>query len=223
MQSLEATGFRIRRSFASSEHLYALRNECDRVFANLDGGGTRHICQHSELFTELASSIAISADLLPHQSMRMVRSIYFNKTPEKNWPVAWHQDLSIAVKEKKHVDGYEAWSSKGDGVQHVRPPIKLLSEMWTVRIHLDDAHFDNGALSLVPESHLDGMISTSEIKEYTAGSELCECAAGDALVMSPLILHSYSKSINPSNRRILHFEFAPEKSLDSELAWYESL
>jgi hypothetical protein len=34
-----------------------------------------------------------------------VRSIFFDKTPEANWKVAWHQDMTIAVRKKIEVDG----------------------------------------------------------------------------------------------------------------------
>src|SRR5690348_17331497 len=39
-----------------------------------------------------------------------VRAILFDKTPDANWNVLWHQDLSIAVKEKRDVLGYGPWS-----------------------------------------------------------------------------------------------------------------
>ena len=31
----------------------------------------------------------------------VVRSIFFNKTPESNWAVPWHQDLTIAVADRR--------------------------------------------------------------------------------------------------------------------------
>jgi hypothetical protein len=33
----------------------------------------------------------------------LVRSLYFDKTPDANWKVAWHQDLTIAVGKIKHL------------------------------------------------------------------------------------------------------------------------
>lgn len=35
-----------------------------------------------------------------------VRGILFDKNPAANWKVPWHQDLSIAVREQKHLDGF---------------------------------------------------------------------------------------------------------------------
>src|SRR5437660_1342789 len=43
---------------------------------------------------------------------RPVRGLLFDKTVGANWKVAWHQDLSITVKAKRHVAAYGPWSMK---------------------------------------------------------------------------------------------------------------
>ena len=48
--------------------------------------------------------------------------------------------------------GYGAWSNKA-GVTHVQPPLGVLQQMLTVRLHLDDCLDDNGPLRVVPGSH----------------------------------------------------------------------
>src|SRR6266496_3097032 len=50
--------------------------------------------------SELAQSkpiVALAEKVLGRGAMA-VRGIFFDKTPGANWKVAWHQDLSIAVK-----------------------------------------------------------------------------------------------------------------------------
>src|SRR5690606_16226043 len=86
---------------------------------------------------------------------RVVRSILFDKTPDANWKVAWHQDLSIAVRERADVAGYGPWSRK-DGVVHVEPPTSVLKRMVTLRLHLDDCNAENGPLRVLPGSHAHG-------------------------------------------------------------------
>jgi hypothetical protein len=49
---------------------------------------------------------------LPAQP-RPVRSIYFDKTPETNWMVAWHQDLTLSVRDRIDVAGFGPWSVEG--------------------------------------------------------------------------------------------------------------
>ncbi len=54
-----------------------------------------------------------------------VRALLFDKTPAANWKVTWHQDLTIAVRARRDVEGYGPWSSKA-GIPHVQPPISVL-------------------------------------------------------------------------------------------------
>jgi hypothetical protein len=65
-----------------------------------------------------------------------VRAIYFDKTPDSNWNVAWHQNLTIAVRERRDAAGFGPWSVKA-GVPHVQPPVELLEHLVAVRLHLD--------------------------------------------------------------------------------------
>lgn len=213
-------GFKIIRGLFDLQEINRLRSEADRIAQSENSTCVRHLREKSRLFEKLSAQSKLlnlfSEKLLP------VRSILFNKTPEENWPVAWHQDLTIAVQEKRGVPGYSLWSMK-EGVVHVQPPVELLEKMITVRIHLDDTPDSNGALRIIPKSNAYGKIPTKEIPSYVNDSEvICECSAGDVLLMSPLILHASKKSKNPAKRRIIHFEYAPCSSLDSKLSWYEN-
>ena len=212
----------------------AERCEARRVVSFDMGGTTAKICliedqtpkssrtfeiDRSERFLNFATSDFLRP-LLP-KGMRPVRSILFDKTPDENWPVAWHQDLTITVDEKKEVEGYGPWSVKDDA-PHVQPPASLLENMVTLRIHLDPTPEENGALRVIPGSHLGGKDQNPSISDEQAESAItCACEAGDVLMMSPLILHASSRSTQPTRRRILHFEYAREKDLDPALAWHE--
>ena len=85
---------------------------------------------------------------LPHHPLP-VRAIYFDKSPDANWGVAWHQDLTLALRARVEVAGFGPWSTK-DGIPHVQPPVELLQQMLTIRLHLDDAGTSNGALRVLP-------------------------------------------------------------------------
>jgi hypothetical protein len=155
-------------------------------------------------------------------SPRPVRAIWFNKSAEANWLVAWHQDLAIAVRERVDVPGFGAWSVK-EGVPHVQPPAEVLERMLTVRIHLDHADGENGALRVIAGTHLLGRLSAEQIAALREerGETLCEAAAGDALLMRPLLLHASGRSTSDRPRRVLHLEYAGEE-LPGGLAWRES-
>jgi len=153
---------------------------------------------------------------------RPVRGILFDKRPEANWPVAWHQDLTIAVRERVDQVGYGPWSVKA-GVPHVQPPASVLEQMVTLRLHLDDCPASNGALRVLPESHQLGKLDRDQIREMVSAGRprTCEANTGDAVLMRPLLLHSSGPSDAPHHRRVVHIEYAAA-ALDHELEWAES-
>ncbi|MEW6210444.1 MAG: phytanoyl-CoA dioxygenase family protein [Acidobacteriota bacterium] len=173
---------------------------------------------------EFASSAAIRKLVEPvlGRKARVVRGVFFDKTPEANWKIIWHQDTTIAVKERREVEGYGPWSIKA-GVFNVQPPASVLEKMLTVRIHLDDADENNGALRVIPGSHLRGIMEQEEIDRWKlkATPVVCSVKRGGAMLMKPLLLHASSASINPSHRRVLHLEYA-NFQLDGRLEWYGS-
>lgn len=153
---------------------------------------------------------------------KVVRAILFDKTRAANWKVPWHQDLSIAVREKRECAGFGPWSQKA-GVWHVQPPTALLERMLTLRFHLDDTDAGNGALKVVPRSHRLGRLSAKEIAVQRTANEttVCSVKKGDCLIMRPLLLHSSSAGSQPKHRRIIHLEFSADE-LPQPLHWHES-
>ena len=156
------------------------------------------------------------------ESPRPVRAIWFNKSAAANWLVAWHQDLAIAVRERIDVPGFGVWSVKED-VPHVQPPAEVLERMLTVRIHLDEADGENGALRVIAGTHQLGRLSAEQIATLREerGETLCAAAAGDALLMRPLLLHASGRSTSDRPRRVLHIEYAGEE-LPGGLTWQAS-
>jgi ectoine hydroxylase-related dioxygenase (phytanoyl-CoA dioxygenase family) len=154
---------------------------------------------------------------------RAVRGLFFDKTEGANWPVLWHQDLSLAVKDQRELPGWRNWSIKR-GVQHVQPPAEILDRMLTIRLHLDDCPADNGPLRLIPGSHAQGVLSREAIQTAIAAEppHTVTALAGDGLFMRPLILHASSPARTPQHRRVLHLEFAPAGLLPETLEWAQA-
>ena len=148
-----------------------------------------------------------------------VRALLFDKTPTANWKVAWHQDLTIAVAERREVPGFGPWSVKA-GVVHVQPPSDILQRMVTVRLHLDPCGSDNGPVRVLPGSHRAGKLSAVGIKTMRGQIESVSCIVprGGLLVMRPLLLHASSPATVPTHRRVVHLEFATGV-LPDDLAW----
>ncbi|MGI8543650.1 MAG: phytanoyl-CoA dioxygenase family protein [Aridibacter sp.] len=151
-----------------------------------------------------------------------VRAIYFDKNPDANWKVPWHQDLTISIEKKIETEGFSAWTLKA-GIQHVQPTVDILENILTLRFHLDSADETNGALKVLEGTHKYGRLSSDEIKlcKHKANSFLCKASKGDVLIMKPLLVHSSSAGSKPKNRRVVHIDFS-NVSLPNGLKWYGS-
>lgn len=156
--------------------------------------------------------------ILGNQSFA-VRAILFDKTPDANWTVPWHQDRSIAVRERKDVAGFGPWSEKA-GVVHVQPPVDVLKSMLTARIHLDVCDEDNGPLRVIAGSH-DRLLDANAVEAVVESKQPIACCvgAGGAVVMRPLILHASSPAKSARHRRVIHIEYAAS-ALPGGLAWH---
>jgi ectoine hydroxylase-related dioxygenase (phytanoyl-CoA dioxygenase family) len=151
----------------------------------------------------------------------LVKSIYFDKPEQSNWFVAYHQDLTISVDEKKQVAGFEQWTVKNDQFA-VQPPVALLENIFTIRIHLDDTDENNGALKIVPGSHRKGIYRPETIDWNTEKEVACKVQRGGIMVMQPLLLHASNRTTNNNKRRVIHLEFS-NRLLPGGLQWAEYL
>jgi len=151
----------------------------------------------------------------------VVKSIYFDKPGTSNWFVAWHQDLTISVDKKVVLSGYSNWTVKQDQFA-VQPPLELLEDNFTIRIHLDDANENNGALKVVPGSHLKGVSRAEDINWDEETVDTCNVKCGGIMIMRPLLMHASDRTINNEKRRVIHIEFSRTK-LPEEINWSEMI
>ena len=218
--SLECDGFALLPGVIDSDTVSSLIADISGTIQAEDYG-VRHL-------TNLVPSVKRFSESAPIRSLvepvlgptaQVVRSIFFDKTPDANWKVAWHQDLTIAVEAKIDVPGFGPWSLK-DGVVHVQPPASVLEKMVTVRVHLDDCNCDNGPLQVLPRSHQSGKLSAEQIAEFRKTCEpvTCTIRAGGVVLMRPLLLHASSPAREPKHRRVVHLEFAAD-TLPGDLQW----
>ena len=182
--------------------------------------GTRGLL-HARWCADLGTSIATDRrfrGFLP-TGAQAVQCILFEKSSSKNWLVTLHQDLSIPVARRVPSLGCRGWSEK-EGEVFVQPPVEVLSELTAVRLHLDDCDEGNGALRVIPGSHLLGRLSSREMLETRdrLHERAVPVSRRAALVMKPLLMHASSKSTSDHPRRVLHFVFGPRK-LPEGLDW----
>jgi len=148
-----------------------------------------------------------------------VISIYFDKPEKSNWFVAWHQDLTIAVNNKADLPGYGPWTIKQNQFA-VQPPLNILQENFTIRIHLDDTDEGNGALKVIPGSHLKNICRSENINWQNELESTCRVKAGGVMVMRPLLFHASSRATTNKKRRVIHIEFS-KANLATGISWAE--
>lgn len=127
-------------------------------------------------------------------AMRLSRLQAFDKSPEANWFVPWHQDRAEDGRERA---------------------VETLERTVALRIHLDDCCEDCGPLEALPGSHRQGRLGAAAIAEQVAcGSPLlCLAARGDIVAMRPLLLHRSQRARKPAARRVIHIEYTAAKSV----------
>jgi ectoine hydroxylase-related dioxygenase (phytanoyl-CoA dioxygenase family) len=151
----------------------------------------------------------------------VVKSIYFDKPENSNWFVSYHQDLTISVDKKLSLDGFGPWTTKHNQFA-VQPPLDILKDNFTIRIHLDNTDEANGALKVIPASHLKGIYRPETIDWTIENQTICSVKKGGVMFMKPLLLHSSGRTINNNKRRVLHIEFS-RSSLPGSLNWAERI
>jgi ectoine hydroxylase-related dioxygenase (phytanoyl-CoA dioxygenase family) len=220
--SIESQGFTVVPDVLDTAACASISNLLDA--SPVSGAGSRRLlmsvwCQ--DLAAKLRSNTRI-ASLLPRDAVA-VQCTLFDKSPDKNWLVALHQDRSIPVRERLADAGLSGWSEK-EGDIFVQPPHSLLEQLAAVRVHIDSCSVQSGPLRVVPGSHRLGLLSTPDAEECRArvGEVVIPAAQGDTLVMKPLILHASSKGSSSARRRVLHFVVGP-RTLPLGLQWRHAI
>jgi hypothetical protein len=121
-------------------------DECtiDQLCATLDENthGQRNLLG-VPLVRELAASEPVRnlVEEILGPNCHAVKGIFFNKTPESNWKVAWHQDLTIAVRQRAEIAGFGPWTI-------MRPLVLHASSACVVPCARRVVHLEFTALSL---------------------------------------------------------------------------
>lgn len=194
----------------------------DRVEVRRKRGvyGVRNLLEICPAVEELAKNARVRrfATAVLGERAFAVRAIFFDKVADANWSLFWHQDNVIAVKERREVPGFAAWSQKA-GVWQVQPSAEVLADMVAVRVHLDDCGPQNGPLRVLPGSHRCGWLDEriddwkSRVREV-----VCTVRCGGIVAMCPLTLHASAAAVAAAHRRVIHIEYAAAE-LPCGLEW----
>lgn len=190
-------------TFRRSEDLFAIRQFHKEIPETLD-----------YIFSQKLKNIINS---IFGEGYFITKSIYFDKPEKSNWFVAYHQDLTISVDKKIETENFENWTTKQNQFA-VQPPVAILENNFTIRIHLDKTTKDNGGLKVLNKSHTKGIF---RVENLTIENEtICEVNEGGIMIMKPLLFHASNKTTNNKRRRVIHIEFSNHK-LPDKMEWSE--
>lgn len=214
---------RLHENILSGEDIAALLELIEANPTN-DGFGVRYF---------LRDNPTIHHWLLQHQAFGsllrqyftnpcIIKSIYFDKPPKANWPVNWHQDITLNLTNEVAELGFQNWRHLPDRVV-VQPPIEVLQSILTFRIHLDETDERNGALSVIEGSEHEGIVRLNQdyLRQHSERISTISVPKGGVMLMSPLTIHSSRRvQAEQRRRRVIHLEVM-EAKLASQLPFLE--
>lgn len=216
---LEQRGFAIIPDVVSESDIARLSRELVENPLPRSRAGSRHALRHSSI-AELARDPRLVglAEKILGRGATPFRAILFDKSPNSNWLVAWHQDTALPLRKRQDATGWGPWSVK-EGVIYAHAPASVLRKVLALRLHLDDSTFENGPLRVLAGTHTMDVLDDGALHQLAAQIPAIDCVVprGGVLAMRPLIVHSSSKSRTEHARRVLHIEYAPSLVLQDGL------
>jgi ectoine hydroxylase-related dioxygenase (phytanoyl-CoA dioxygenase family) len=217
IKTISEQGYSIFPNVFPAETLEPLRKLFADSHVKRSRAGIRHALRydpvaniaHDPRLLEIAKAVLGSAAIPYHATL-------FEKSPESNWLVVWHQDTALPLRERRDVAGWGPWSIK-EGITYAHASASALSKVLALRLHLDDSTKENGPLRVLPGTHNRGVLTDDDLHDLSQEIEPVDCLAnsGGVVAMRPLLVHSSSKSLNDTPRRVLHIEYAASMEIEA--------
>lgn len=224
----DANGLDLIPGFSSADQITRLHDEFDRLATQDDNAargewvyGIRGVLKKSapaRAWTQSDDVRAVVEGVIGKRA-RAIRGVFFDKRPDANWPLPWHQDRTAAFEGTLRPEGFTNWTTK-QGVNHAELPLDYLRSMITLRLHLDDCDADTGAIHVLKGAHRDIAPQRVLADLGRAGGAPVPMKAGDLMAISPLTPHASYRVTRECRRRILHVEFCA-RTLPEGLDWDE--
>lgn len=207
---VEQQGYAIVPNVLAPEEVRELARHLEVSDLPRSRAGIRHLLNHPAVMKAANDPrlVGIARSVLGDGAMPF-KATLFDKSPETNWLITWHQDTALPLREKHEIPGWGPWSIK-EGISYAHAPAIALEKVIALRLHLDDSSEENGPLRVVPGTHGKGVLSDIDVEAIVEESAPATCLVpnGGVIVMRPLIIHASSKSHSDISRRVLHIEYA---------------
>lgn len=218
-RAIEEQGFAVVASVLSTRELIPILVSLADLQPARGRAGIRHVLSHPtvKVVADNPRLVEMAQAVLGPAAFPF-RATLFDKTPDSNWLITWHQDTALPLQEQIEAPGWGPWSEK-EGVIYAHAPASALQQVLALRLHLDDCGEENGPLRVIPGTHGLGILSDAEIERHTTYDDPVDCLAarGGVVAMRPLVIHASSKSRSQAQRRVLHIEYAAVKDFPGGL------
>jgi ectoine hydroxylase-related dioxygenase (phytanoyl-CoA dioxygenase family) len=208
--SVEENGFAILPDVFTHQSLDCLLQQINELAPRRSRAGLRHGLKLAPIaaWAQRSDMMDLARAVLGPNAFPF-RATLFDKSPDSNWLVVWHQDTAVPLRERLDVAGWGPWSVK-EGIAYAHAPTSTLSQVVALRISIDDSTVENGPLRVLPGTHTRGVLSDDEVRELATHVDSVDCVVpkGGVLIMRPLLIHASSKSQSEAPRRVLHVEYA---------------
>lgn len=213
IDGIQQKGYAIAPDVLANEEIRQLLLKLETAVVHRSRAGIRHLLSHPAV-AQIANDprlLGIAQSVLGPDAFPF-RATLFDKSPDANWLITWHQDTALPLREMHEVPGWGPWSLK-EGVTYAHAPAGALEQVIALRLHLDDSTAENGPLRVLPGTHRSGVLTDQQVEAAVASVDATTCLVpqGGVIVMRPLIIHASSKSQSDAPRRVLHIEYAAAK------------
>jgi len=119
---IEEHGFAILEGMFSPIEMQKVISDLAHSSLKRSKAGVRHALKHGAI-AALAADLRllnIAQEILGPGAVAF-RATLFDKSPQANWLVVWHQDTALPLRERSEAKGWGPWSIK-DGIVYAHAP-----------------------------------------------------------------------------------------------------
>src|SRR5258708_5094427 len=126
-RAVEAQGFAILPDVLRPDAITLLLENVADLESRRSRAGIRHILGNPVVAAAAQDSrlLGIAQDALGSGAFPF-RATLFDKSPDSNWLITWHQDTALPLQEKRDTPGWGPWSVK-EGVAYAHAPASALA------------------------------------------------------------------------------------------------
>jgi ectoine hydroxylase-related dioxygenase (phytanoyl-CoA dioxygenase family) len=218
-EAIEEHGFAVVPQVLSTRELIPILVSLADLEPPRGKAGIRHVVNHPtvKVVAQNPRLLEMAQAVLGNTAFPF-RATLFDKTPEGNRLLSWHQDTALPVQDRIETPGWSTWQEK-EGVLYAQAPASALEQVLALRLHLDDCSEQNGPLRVIPGTHGLGILSEAEIERHATYDDPTDyvAARGGIVAMRPLVIHASSRSRSQAPVRVLHIEYAAAKDFTGSL------